>query len=249
MKARWVSLKHRPYQDVIRDPRSGKKVLTTGYEQHGRVVQAEEVRRDGKWRRYYGFVGANQVAQVPADEIEFPPGDHRASDEARDWVAIGPGSHVRLTVPPLPVELFEDLPPRLAADAGLVFAVTFRNSHGLARPTPAPGPALRMRVLYSPEVVSPQGALAPKAVRQSEWVEMAARADTIFQAEPGKTLVPTEETRLATVDLCRAFDVERPGFYRVQLWPAADRVEGVPVTPAEVRFSLVPRVRNVGGNK
>ena len=42
------------------------------YYDRGVVIwQAEEVLQNGNWVRYYGVVGAHQIARVPAEEIEF----------------------------------------------------------------------------------------------------------------------------------------------------------------------------------
>jgi hypothetical protein len=40
------------------------------YDREGFLWQAEEVLIDGKWRRYYGFVGRHIIAKVPGEEIE-----------------------------------------------------------------------------------------------------------------------------------------------------------------------------------
>ena len=40
----------------------------------GWVWQAEEVRRDGQWERYYGFVGRHVIARVPSSSIELAGG-------------------------------------------------------------------------------------------------------------------------------------------------------------------------------
>ena len=53
-------------------------------------------------------------------------------------------------------------------------------------------------------------------------------------------LAPTEEMKLTTVDLRKWFDLSKPGFYRLQLLPARDRVEAGQDVAAEVRFSLAP---------
>jgi hypothetical protein len=41
------------------------------FDREGRVWQAEEVLIDGRWRRFYGFVGNHVIAKVPAEELEF----------------------------------------------------------------------------------------------------------------------------------------------------------------------------------
>jgi hypothetical protein len=54
---------------------------TTRYQNSGRVVQAEELLVDGKWKRYFGFVCEHGVAVVPANAVDLwlpsklmPPG-------------------------------------------------------------------------------------------------------------------------------------------------------------------------------
>ena len=214
------------------------------YAQRGNVVQAEEAFKDGKWRRYYGFVGVNHVARVAAEEIEFSP-DEPLENEVRDWVRVGPGLRVRLNVPPIKIESIDDYPATLPADAALTFSLVVRNSAGLDQPTPDAAKSVKLLMLYSPEIISRQGALAPKAVRDREWLELytpdlistpgaafvpKALRDTgwteltlkpgaHFTMKKGKTLAAAEEMKLATFDLREWFDMSKPGFYRLQLLP------------------------------
>jgi hypothetical protein len=37
----------------------------------GLVWQAEEVQVDGRWQRFYGFVGSHTIAKVPAEQMQF----------------------------------------------------------------------------------------------------------------------------------------------------------------------------------
>jgi Leucine-rich repeat (LRR) protein len=72
MKAKWLT-----YKGVMRsvqfwDSRRNRAGYRMEPEQDGLVWQAEEVLKDGKWVRYYGFVGCHVMARVPAAEIEFP---------------------------------------------------------------------------------------------------------------------------------------------------------------------------------
>jgi hypothetical protein len=53
------------------NPKTGKDEMTVRYLQDGTVWQAEEVLKDGKWQRYYGFVGRYCLARVPSAELEF----------------------------------------------------------------------------------------------------------------------------------------------------------------------------------
>jgi hypothetical protein len=250
LEARWVTLKHRPHEWEERDSRTGKIVVRTGYRQNGRIVQAEEVWKDGKWQRYYGFVGCDHIARVPADEIAFPPPPPHLRDREwqllvsgshgrpPDWVSLPSGFHARLDVPPLTVELIDDFPPRLPANAPLVFGLVVRNSRGIDQESPAHDTSVRVRLLYSPETISRQGALVPQAARETEWVHLTPKPDAAFNTAKAKILAPTEEIKAATFDLREWFDLSNPGFYRLQLLPAATGGDAPGQAPTEVRFSL-----------
>jgi hypothetical protein len=241
LDVRWLTLRNRPYQEIVTDPKSGKKIFTTFYRQDGRIVQAEEVLQDGKWQRYYGFVGSNHVARVPAEDIEFPPEERWVSRQRRqphDWADLGLGFHAKLIVPNLTIELFDNLPPRLPAGADLAFSITLRNSRGLDQDTPAPEQSVRLRLLYSEESLSPKGSLVPNALKETEWVEIPFKVGAQFKSEKKKLLAPTEETKLATVDLRTWFDMSKPGFYRLQLLPVRDLPKAGSAVPAEIHFSM-----------
>jgi hypothetical protein len=242
--ARWVTLKELPYQDRSVDPRTGKVTTTIVYEQKGRVYQAEEVYKDGRWKRYYGFVGPHHVARVPADDLEFLPEPvGEGEQESHDWSTVGTGLQARLNVPPIKIERFDDLPPRLPADADLTFTISLRNSSGLDQASPAPEKVVRLRLLYSPECISKQGALQPSAVRETDWRELTPKPNAGFMAQKGKTLLPAEEMKLATFDLRDWFEIGRPGFYRLQLVPADKSSGKAPRDLSEVRFSVEPKAR------
>ncbi len=66
-RARWVTL-----QDFPIDRQLGNGQIRRDYLQDGWIWQAEEVRKDEGWERFYGFVGHATIARVPAAEIEFP---------------------------------------------------------------------------------------------------------------------------------------------------------------------------------
>ncbi len=68
--ARWKTLTEFPVNTTgPSDTRPGQP--TTAYDCAGYIWQAEEVRVDGGWQRFYGFVGNHVVAKVPANEVEF----------------------------------------------------------------------------------------------------------------------------------------------------------------------------------
>lgn len=65
--ARWKTLKTFPLSPTVdKDGTQHER-----FDQKGYVWQAEEVLVDGKWQRFYGFVGRHIIAKVPADEIEL----------------------------------------------------------------------------------------------------------------------------------------------------------------------------------
>jgi hypothetical protein len=79
--ARWKTLK----QFLLREPgvmewpkdeNTADRKVWAGlpkepFDREGLIWQAEEVQREGKWHRYYGFVGNHMIAKVPAEEIEI----------------------------------------------------------------------------------------------------------------------------------------------------------------------------------
>lgn len=75
MKARWTA------QEIADDDPARNRYGTFGKQPtapfkwlpEGTIWQAEEVQENGKWRRYYGFVGHHTMARVPAEEIEILP--------------------------------------------------------------------------------------------------------------------------------------------------------------------------------
>ena len=79
--ARWTTFKQFPLREPgVKDwpkekdannPDIWKTLPEELFDREGYVWQAEEVFQDGKWRRYYGFVGNHVVARVPAEEIEI----------------------------------------------------------------------------------------------------------------------------------------------------------------------------------
>jgi hypothetical protein len=79
--ARWNTLKQFPLRvpGVMEWPKdrtaADKKVWASlpkePYDREGLIWQAEEVLLDGKWRRYYGFIGNHVIAKVPAEEIDL----------------------------------------------------------------------------------------------------------------------------------------------------------------------------------
>lgn len=71
-QAKWKTLKDFPVQyQGATDSKTGVTTYDDDFLNKGFIWQAEEVQVNGKWERYYGFVGAHSIAKVPADQIEF----------------------------------------------------------------------------------------------------------------------------------------------------------------------------------
>ncbi len=238
LEARWLTLKDQPVGTVTIDPKSGKEIIKPTWRQEGHIVQAEEVFKDGRWQRYYGFVGANRVERVPASEIEFlsEPNMYEAD---RQWRRVASQFDARLLVPEIQVEAYEGYPPRVPADAKLLFGLSLFNASGLDATAPDLNKSVRLKLLYSPEIVI-RGALAPKATRDEEWIELRIKAGAAFRTEPKKTYRPAEQAKAATFDLREWFDLNKPGFYRLSVVPT-DKNVGEATGPAgELRFSQAP---------
>jgi hypothetical protein len=233
LEARWTTLKDFPFKsfdvprsDFVFAPR-------TGFLQEGRVWQAEEVFKGGKWCRYYGFTGCHRIARVPAEEIEFPArGD--------GWIKLAGGLDGRLLVPPLPVDPDEDGDPRFASDSPLRFTLSLRNYTGLDRRVTGVPPGMRLRLWQSPETVSRKGALEPSARREAEWTEVPAKPGYRFGGGAGQTLGPAAELIAGTIDLRDCFDLGKPGFYRLRLTHDGADADKEREASAEIRFSLAP---------
>ncbi len=71
-RAKWLAYKGAVRVVAKWDARKKKTTYSSEHDQDGVVWQAEEVWKDGKWVRYYGFVGRHVVAKAPAAEVEFP---------------------------------------------------------------------------------------------------------------------------------------------------------------------------------
>jgi hypothetical protein len=77
-------------------------------------------------------------------------------------------------------------------------------------------------------------------VRESEWRESTPKPGAAFKAAQGKMLAATEEMTVASIDLREWYDLSKPGFYRLQMFPAVKDPDTSGETASEVNFSLAP---------
>jgi len=195
------------------------------YVTEGRVWQAEEVLVDGKWERYYGFVGRYQLEKVPPAEIKFSyqGADGNVTKEISGTIE-GPQDYVR------DQRNFSFATHDFAQlDSPLPVKVKISNGSGLDQVVPAvlmlpPGAkkalpqGMSLSLSYSEK-------LPPKVWRFSEppfdygsWQDVPLRKEVQIESSdtPGPTLSPSQDFTVLDIDLSDFFDMSRPGTYRVQ---------------------------------
>jgi hypothetical protein len=238
LKARWTTLKKYPY-GYSWARANGEHGTGVGYHQDGLVWQAEEVFKEGKWRRYYGFVGAGPPARVPAGEVEFPP--------PWGWSELPGGLDCLLeTAAPAPGGHY-------VAGKPLTVRLKLRNRSGVDRTVPSlwlrkggEGVELRaglsVEVFYLPPGKGPTLVNEPYSEPGEEWGRLKPRKTGHFQDKAGtRTLRPAGEWTALELDLAERFDLSRPGAYAVRLVFA--RGAGLPAAGRSnlVAFSLGER--------
>ncbi len=223
--ARWTALQIRaddpdlyPF-DLERDrPHAQIEFL-----QRGRVWQAEEVCEDGRWQRYYGYVGRHVIAKIPATDIDFP------ATWNTGWFTISRDLDGRL------------LPPGARDDGQLIVIgsvspgvplpviVTVRNHRGIVARAPvdlyrsgtklALRDGVSIRVFRRPEETTGTGASPDRGVKPApEWPEVfPCRQPARHSSDAVKSLEPAETAELLHVDLRDLFDLSAPGMYRVEV--------------------------------
>ena len=209
-RARWVVLKDKPIEVTT------GRVTRVEYDADGEVWQAEEVRKDGRWERYYGFVGHHVIAKAPASEVEF------AGSFGGPFMLTG-GLAATLEAADAGVKSY-----RPGRPIPIVLRVT--NRLGVSREAPTefvrPGadgkPALRkgmaLKLYYTAEFASERNGFGSYPDE-----EMAPRRDTRFDPGPAdRSLAPLESFEAAHFDPADWFDVSRPGRYRLAVKFAGD---------------------------
>jgi len=238
------------------DPSEGSETTADGtsksiimYNTEGRVWQAEEALVDGKWERYYGFVGRYQLEKVPAAEIRFSyqGADGNVTKEISGTIE-GPQDYVQGQPNfSFATHNFSQL------DSPLPVKVKISNGSGVDQVVPA---ALMLPSGAKKEL--PQGIglslsysekIPPKVVSFSEppftygsWQDVPLRKEVQVEptTTPGPTLIPTQDFTVLDIDLRDFFDVSRPGTYRLK---ALFHVPGQPEGKSnEVTFSMTDAI-------
>jgi len=225
MEGEWTTLKDSPYTRYEYNPETKKnEVVITGYEQSGGIWQAEEVKRDGKWERYYGFIGRYTISKVPAAEIDF-------SADYYCWSKLSRGIDCCLCPPGLSDWRSARTEADCEAGKPIVVTLWLRSRSGLEQTVPSiyyqsdqkQGPALLDGIDIKLEYTSEKTPTPYNPYKdQRKWEELKRTRDAHFKpTDPGKTLSPTEEFKALEVDLNDWFDIRKPGYYRLRFVFAA----------------------------
>jgi hypothetical protein len=177
------------------------------------VHQAEEVKKGGRWERFYGHA---TIARVAASEIEFSP-DHRRR------LTLPSGLSARLETAEPPVAVFRPGQP--------VF-VTLRlfNARGIERPAPtefvragADGkPALRRGLSLALKNVPKAGDTAALLNSFSAPPRNPTRTDRFEAGNASRMLAPTESFGAMRIDVSDWYARLEPGVYWLELAFGAD---------------------------
>ena len=207
----------------------------------------EETLVDGKWERFYGFVGRYQLEKVPAAEIEFGTEGHtgRITPAISGSVetAVRTVNNALLfdhyvdtfAVPGAPVPIRLRAHNHSALEQTLPDAVVF--SAGASRMLPH---GILLSLAYSAKVPPRIRDYTEPPFDYDMWQDVPRRAGgqapTFDAAEV--VMSPGQDLTLADLDLRDFFDLGRTGSYRARV---VFRVPGQPEGSSnEVIFSLSP---------
>jgi hypothetical protein len=234
------------------DPSEGSEITADGtsksiimYNTEGRVWQAEEVLVDGKWERYYGYVGRYQLEKVPAAEIRFSyqGADGNVTKEISGTID-GPQDYVH------DQPNFSFATPNFSRlDSPLPVKVKISNGSGVDQVVPSalmlsPGAKMTLpqgiglSLLYSEKIPPKVTSFSEPPFNYGSWQDVPLRKEVQVEANtnPGPTLIPTQDFTVLDINLHDYFDMSRPGTYRVK---ALFHVPGQPDGKSnEITFSL-----------
>jgi hypothetical protein len=214
------------------DPSEGSETTADGasksiimYNTEGRVWQAEEVLRDGKWDRYYGFIGRYQLEKVSAAEIRFSyQGANGNVTKEISGTIEGPQDYVQSQPNfSFATHNFYQL------DSPLPVKVKISNGSGLDQAIPQalmlpPGAKMTLPqgisliLSYSEKIPPKVVSFSGPSFNYGSWQDVPLRKEVQIAASdtPGPILIPTKDFTVLDTDLRDFFDTSRPGTYRVK---------------------------------
>ncbi len=205
---------------------------TIQYVTEGYVWQAEETLVDGKWERFYGFVGRYQLEKVPAAQIRFDnrgEGDHpyeRVTAEITGRIESPVNRHDG-------EEINRSFASRdfVPLGAPLPLTVKIRNGSGLDQPVPTglllPAgatkvlpPGIRLSLSYSEKIPPKVQRFGERQFDYGKWHDLPLRPEIGPPANQAQaqTLAPAQELTVLSVDLRDYFETNCPGSYRVRVF-------------------------------
>jgi hypothetical protein len=107
------------------------------------------------------------------------------------------------------------------------------NRNPVERALPDLKAGVRLRLYYSPEMVSRQGMLVATAVRAADWEEQKPLPSAVLKIEAKSTLAPAEKVARCRFNVRDWFEVKQLGFYRLVLTSSTEGSE-----ERELRFSV-----------
>jgi hypothetical protein len=231
--ARWTTLRDHPSEN-LRNP--------NGYENGGVVWQAEETETDGRWQRYYGFVGRYDVARVPAEEIEFPATNWQEGA----WIPLDGSLFAGLETAAVPRTACyishekygwaSPAAPIYSMSTEARFKIVICNRSGADRapptfmegaspPLPPGNVSMRMQMHYCGDVpafgysmgLNHTTAMLGNLIG-AMWTELPRKSSRPLIAHSGaRQMAPLERVDCLQLDLNHLYDVSRPGTYRLTL--------------------------------
>ncbi len=198
---------------------------------------------DGRWERYYGFVGRHCVARVSAAEIEFTlpaatgywmarPGgiDTEFSDSKGAWT-IGYGYNARginMAALPMGQPVNARLAIRNRKGADITVPTAFFQDE--ANPKLLP-PGIKLTVFCSEITPTNPDPAQGWDINKLQWKELPIREGSYAKGGGGQVVMQTAgEKTLFNIDLRDFFDMSAHGVYRVKVayllpGPLADQAE------------------------
>jgi hypothetical protein len=231
--ARWTKLAIPPDDPLfaMNHDETGTRADLIEILQGGTVWQAEEANEGGTWKRYYGFVGSDRIARVPAEEVEFP------LPWSSGWTRVSATVDGRVIPPGGRDDGARIIGSEVSTASSLPVELWLRNRRGVESTIPVDyvrtdggvslSDGVNVRLFRLPvDNPSPR-----QSQRVANWVEIPARLVRRHQANATTRLVePAGSTRAFVVDLRDLFEVTSPGRYRVE-WVVGDEkdAEGKPI--------------------
>jgi hypothetical protein len=201
---------------------------------------------DGKWERYYGFVGRYQLEKAPASEISFAylEADGNVTKEIngtiegpenyeRDYTSLSFGTHHFSQLgTPLPVKV------KISNGSGLdqLVAPALMLPAGAKMTLPR---GISLSLTYSEKLPPKVANFSGPRVDYGSWQDIPLRKEVQIDTSNtlGPTLSPTQDLTVLDIDLRDFFDMSRPGTYRLK---ALFRAPGQAPNPSnEITFSVV----------